>query len=96
MTMRNRETGRKDHLPPFETQAPARLDGGEKLAQAIILQAVEDYRHALKWLKRFPKHSKLLKRKNECEHFFNSEWFRVLTWAVPEKIIERIQREMNR
>ncbi len=95
MTMRNPETGRKDRVIPFEQRPPARSDGWEELAQAIILQAAEDYRKALKCLKKRPDNRILLKRKRECERFFRSEWFTALTDADPDRILDGIRKEMD-
>lgn len=51
----------------------------QNLANAIILQAVNEYKVAIKKLKRHPKNkdAKLVKR--EVEGFFRSEWFKQLT-----------------
>ena len=46
------------------------MDAYEKLANAIILQAVKDYRHALKLLARNSKCTSALSTKAECERFF--------------------------
>ena len=46
----------------------------ENLANAIILQAVKDYRMALKCLKRNPMNRTALADKDEIERFFRSQW----------------------
>ncbi len=69
-------------------------DGWEDLAQAVVLQAVQDYRKALEGLKRYPENKELLKRKRECERFFRSDWFGVLTEVNPEVILKGIQKEV--
>lgn len=51
----------------------------KELANAIILMAVKDYRKALKRLKRYPDSDKALRTKRECERFFRSEYFEILT-----------------
>ena len=48
------------------------MDSYEKLANAIVLQAVKDYRTALKRVARHPKDRDGLATKNECERFFRS------------------------
>ena len=89
-------SGRKGRLVLFE-QKPAAYSGSgwEELAQAIILQAAEDYRAALKELQEEPGSRILLKRKKECERFFHSEWFTVLTKADPGRILAGIRKEMD-
>ena len=54
----------------------------EKLANAIILQAVKDYRMTYK-------EEKL----HEIERFFRSGWFGVLSKVNPEYLIKRLQKE---
>lgn len=57
----------------------------QKLSNAIVLQAVKDYRTAL--------------QKNdthviyECKHFFRSPWFFTLTNVDGEFLIERLRKE---
>ena len=46
------------------------MDSYERLANAIVLQAVKDYRTALKRVARHPKDRDGLATKNECERFF--------------------------
>ncbi len=54
----------------------------EQLAQAIIMQAITDY-----------KRSKSYELKQSIESFFRSEWFMVLTNIDGEKIIKKLRRE---
>ena len=54
----------------------------EELAQAIILQAVKDYRL----------HDDVAER-DSIEHFFRSRWFGVLTSLDPEMFISRLRKE---
>lgn len=56
----------------------------ELLANAIILQAVKDYRHTYSY-----------QRKAEIKRFFRSEWFRLLTRLDGEMIIKRLENERN-
>jgi len=88
-------SGKHGKIWLFSPKPAVFCDGWEELAQAVIVQAVEDYRRALKGLNRNPVNPRLLKRKQECDQFFRSEWFTVLTDADPEKIIHWMQREMN-
>ena len=62
----------------------------QNLADAIILQAVKDYKMALEMKKC------TLKRRTirDCERFFKSQWFCILNDADGEKIMERIRKEV--
>ena len=65
----------------------------EELAQAIILSAVAEYRKALKYLRINPRNREWNRRKDECEQFFRSWWFGILTDADPATIIEKLRKE---
>lgn len=67
----------------------------ENLANAIILQAVKDYRAALKSLKANPRSRTALSDKNEAERFFRSEWFAVLTSVSSDMLIHSLQMEVD-
>ena len=54
----------------------------EKLARAIIVQAVRDYRNSCSYQTR-----------RSIEHFFRSEWFMVLTNLDGEMLIKRLRKE---
>ena len=69
-------------------------DSWENLANAIILQAVKDYREARKKLKKRPKNEDAKLMVADCEAFFRSEWFRVLTEINGEELIEELRREV--
>ena len=62
-------------------------DGCRNLADAIILQAVKDYRTALKHDER--------RRKREIEQFFRSGWFRLLTELNGEVLIRKLRAEVK-
>ena len=88
-------SGKKGRLLLFDKEPENCCeDGWGDLAQAIILQAVKDYRTALKGLRKRPDNRELLNRKRECERFFFSEWFAVLTEADPDRIVDGIRREI--
>ncbi len=67
----------------------------ENLANAIILQAVKDYRVALKCLKVNPRNKTALANKEEIERFFRSGWFSVLTSVDGEMLIRSLQMEVD-
>ena len=57
-------------------------DAYQELANAIVLQAVYDYRD--------PKRALEI---HEIESFFRSDWFRVLTKVDPELLIAKLREE---
>ena len=67
----------------------------ENLANAIILQAVKDYRVALKCLKVNPKNKSALADKDEVERFFRSDWFSALTSVDGEMLIRSLTMEVD-
>ena len=67
----------------------------ENLANAIILQAVKDYRVALKCLKVNPRHKTAIADKDEIERFFRSDWFSVLTSVDGEMLIRSLNMEVE-
>ena len=67
----------------------------EELANAIILTAVKDYRKALRCLRRYPGNKEWMKEKRNCEHFFRSWWFSILTTADPAVIMDGIRKEVK-
>lgn len=68
--------------------------GIEDLSNAIILQAVKDYRIALAGGSVNGRDSKSVIE--ECERFFQSEWFNVLTNADGMIIIANIRKEFGK
>ena len=72
------------------TKAENKLTGinpYQLLAEAIILRAVADYRKALKYDCRGIKRN--------CERFFRSEWFSILTDLDGESLIQRLRAEVK-
>ena len=70
-------------------------DPYERLANAIILQAVADYRVALKKIKAHPKDRKAINEALEIERFFRSGWYSQLTRVDGEYLIKRLQDEVR-
>lgn len=68
-------------------------DTYERLADAIILRAVEDYRNALEKLNKHPRNRAALYTKREVERFFRSNWYALLSEVDPEMIIKRLNEE---
>lgn len=67
----------------------------EKLANAIVLQAVLDYRAALKKVKKNPKNRDAMDEALQIEKFFRSEWYQVLTSVDGEYLIDRLRKEVS-
>ena len=69
------------------------MDIFEELANAVILQAVKDYRQALRQLKRNPDYKKADIMKADCERFFQSEWFEYLTKVDGLWLMRKLREE---
>ena len=67
--------------------------GIENLSNAIILQAVKDYRIALSGRDVNGRDSKSVIE--ECERFFQSEWFESLTNVDCKYLMETIRKEFE-
>ena len=70
-------------------------DPYERLANAIILQAVSDYKVALKKIKAHPKNREAISEALEIEKFFRSGWYGILTDVDGEYLIRRLQDEIR-
>lgn len=68
-------------------------DGYENLANAIILQAVRDWRESVKKLKKRPRYDPAKQMKEECEQFFLSEWFEQLTSVDGRYLLRKLKQE---
>ena len=75
------------------TETEVRMDGYERLANAIIIQAAKDYRVALRRLRCKPGNKDAQNEKESIERFFRSDWFRTLTEVDGEMLIRRLQEE---
>ncbi len=70
----------------------------ERLCYAVIRKAVQDYRIALKILKKRPKDSIALRDKKECESFFENEmelYTNLDGKTLARKIREKVEAEFN-
>lgn len=70
------------------------MDRYENLANAIILQAVKDYRCALKQLVRNRGNVQAIQTKNNVEWFFRSELFSILTNIIGEELLSKLRTEV--
>jgi hypothetical protein len=70
------------------------MDPYEKLANAIILQAVKDYRAAIRKLKRNPRNHLAQADIDSIERFFRSGWYATLTQVDGEMLIKKLKEEV--
>ena len=70
------------------------MDPYQNLANAIVSQAANDYRKALKRLKKHPGYETALYSKREIERFFRSDWYASLTTVDPEMLVKRLNEEV--
>ena len=67
----------------------------ENLANAIIVQAVKDYRKVLRTLSLYPHNRSAQYERRSIEQFFCSDYFSVLTNLNPETLIVRLNKEVS-
>lgn len=72
------------------------MEAYEKLANAIILQAVKDWRSARRKLKRKAQNEGARIVLESCERFFRSEWFTTLTDVDGAVILRKLYEEDGR
>lgn len=65
----------------------------DNLINAIIVQAVKDYRKAKKHLKKYPDSIESKRTITEVERFLLSEWFVTLTDVDGKGILQKIRME---
>lgn len=65
----------------------------ENLKTAIVMQAVKDWRKAVRYLKKHPDSSEAEAMKADCEEFFKSDWFVTLTGMNGNRILRRLEQE---
>ncbi|PPK44983.1 MULTISPECIES: hypothetical protein [Clostridium] len=78
----------------MQVQPTTNEDGISNLANAIILQAVKDYRSALKALKKYPYSVEGNKVKSNVERFFRSKWYSELTTIDGNMLIKELRDEV--
>ena len=84
-----------DRLKKEKTSEPA-IRPWQKLVNAIVEQAVEDYRKAQARIKANPMiadHAKVELR--QLEQFFRSQWFEALTDVDGQLILSRLKEEVS-
>ena len=65
----------------------------QELYNAIVFQAVTDYRKALRGVGYDKKPAEQVLR--ECERFFHSEYYNLLTKVPSEFLIEKLKKEVE-
>jgi hypothetical protein len=71
------------------------MDPYQTLANAIVEQAVRDYRAALKDLKENPHNREAQAEKDSILRFFRSQWYTCLTQVDAEYLIKRLDKEVE-
>ena len=69
------------------------LSPEEALGNAVVLQAVKDYREAVKKLSRGKKNSSAEATKAECERFFKSGHFNIFTSLDGVALLSQLEKE---
>ena len=64
-----------------------------RLANGIILKAVDDYRSARKTLTREPENEMAQRQVSQCEKFFLSDWFTVLSSVDGSFVLKKLKAE---
>ncbi|MDO4460820.1 MAG: hypothetical protein Q4C42_12225 [Clostridia bacterium] len=77
----------------FNTDNNPNYNPLEELCNAIVLQAVKDYREAKIKLSYYGRDYEAKRMLDECLRFFRSGWFGLLTDLDPEFLIERLDKE---
>ena len=71
------------------------MDSYQALGNAVVLQAVKDYRDAVKKLSRGKTNHAAEQTKKECERFFQSSHFNVFTELEGNMILSKLEQEVQ-
>ena len=71
------------------------VDCYQNLANAIVLQAVKDYKAVLRRLMRNPRNQDAQREKKRLERFFFSQWYGVLTDLDPNRLISGVMKQVR-
>lgn len=82
---------RRCELHEIEERMP--VEPYEQFKNAIILQAVKDYRKARKTLRKNKRNQKAKWLKEDCEQFFTGAWFEELTDINGTVILNKLNEE---
>ena len=70
-------------------------EGCIRLANAIVVMAANDYRRALRALKRNPRNGLAMDKAMECERFFDGNWFKTLTNVDGQWLKNKLREEVR-
>lgn len=68
------------------------MNGYEKLGNAVVMQAVKDWRYATRKLKRKPDNYEAKRLKKECEQFFMSQYFNMHTNLDGRALLDKLRK----
>ena len=71
------------------------LEPHQALANAIIQTAAIDWRHAAKKLLKEPENKKAMELLQDCESFFCSDWFMVLTNLNGPQLLRDLKKDLR-
>lgn len=69
------------------------MNGYYVLANAVIIQAVKDYKSAIHMLKKNPESKMAMRKALVLEEFFHSGWYKILTDVDAEYLLDRLRKE---
>lgn len=75
--------------------ATSSMDPYQALGNAVVLQAVKDYRDAVKKLSRGRENSAAEQTKKECERFFKSGHFNIFTNLDGVALLSKLEKEAD-
>ncbi len=84
--------------PARECKRMVQYDRYQALADAIVLQAVRDYREAMAEIQKEKYDYSMLEAQrtvDEVKRFFKSDWFGVLTDVDPDLLLEQLNQEFD-
>ena len=87
-------TGMKKNLTVFQPNKN-NTDHYENLANAIVLQAVKDWRENMSIVKKNQNNSSALYMIKQCENFFLGDWIKVLTKLDGRMILSKLKEQME-
>ena len=67
----------------------------QQLANAIVLQAVKDYKAAQRALIKKPDSKKDKATIRECDRFFRSNWYEMLTDIKPDCLLRNVEGKVD-
>ena len=75
--------------------ATSNMDPYQALGNAVVLQAVKDYRDAVKKLSRGKKNSSAEDTKKECERVFRSGHFNIFSSLDGKALLSMLEKEVR-